>query len=140
MNRGGIGVGSASILLIFTVLCLAVFAMISFSTASTDRAMTDSWEKTVQEYYDADLLAEQILSEILAADKMPGAVLGIDLVTEADSQAKAVTVTYYVPVSEAKQLCVRVSLSERTYEVLEWRVLNTGEWDAGGGMTIWLGD
>lgn len=139
MKNGGTGIGSASILLIFTVLCLSVFAVISLSTSRTDKAITDNWEKTVREYYEADLLAEEIIADIIELDFVPDTLRGIAVSTEYDEQAGSKLITYNCPISDNKELCVKVLVRTESYDILEWRVLNTGVWETEGAPVIWPG-
>ena len=66
MNRSGFGIGSASMTLIFAVLCLTVLALISHVSADNDKALSDAEAKMVIGYYDADVLAERIVAELIA--------------------------------------------------------------------------
>ena len=59
-----LGTGTSSILMIFVVLCLTVFGVLSFSTASADQRLTDKALDGVTAYYAADALAEEALAQI----------------------------------------------------------------------------
>lgn len=50
----GIHVGSASIVMIFAVLCLTVFSTLSFVTANHERKLAEKSTLAVQQYYAAD--------------------------------------------------------------------------------------
>ena len=54
MKNGGIGVGSASIVLVFAVLCLTVFSLITLVVAGNDKVLVDAGAKLVTAYYEAD--------------------------------------------------------------------------------------
>ncbi len=57
-------VGGSSILTIFAVLCFIVFALLSLSTAKADRTLADKTVQATENYYKADLKAEEILAEL----------------------------------------------------------------------------
>lgn len=70
------GVGTSSILMIFVILCLTVFGVLSFSTARADQRLTEKALAGTAAYYDADARAEEALAQIDGilsdAEAMPG--------------------------------------------------------------------
>ena len=139
MNRSGMGVGSASIILVFAVLCLTIFALISFTAANVDKAMLDISLKTVHEYYEADTLAECILAEILESSATPKSLRGVDIISEIRGGVEHVR--FECTVSDTKNLYVEVAIYDGgAYDVLSWKVYNIGEWEADESLPVWLGD
>lgn len=59
-----IGVGVPSILMIFVVLCLTTFGVLSYSSAKADSSLTEKNGEHIKNYYAADAKAQTILSEI----------------------------------------------------------------------------
>lgn len=137
-NKSGLGVGSASIILVFAVLCLTIFALISFTAANVDRSMSEISLKTAKEYYEADTLAECILAEILEAEIMPETVRGVDIITEWDAFADYVM--FSCPVSETKSLFVKVAMYIDSYDIIAWQMQEAGEWETDGGLSVWTGE
>ena len=140
MNKSGMGVGSASIMLIFAVLCLTIFSLISLSVAGNDKALVDIESRLVAEYYDADALAESILAEILAADVIPSTVQGVNIETDWDWDLGAETASFYCPMSKEKQLYVKVAITEDSYDILSWRMWDIGDWVINENINVWLGE
>ena len=141
MNRSGMGVGSASIILIFAVLCLTIFTLISYTSANVDKAMSDISVEIIQSYYEADTLAECILAEILESDTTPDTVFGTDIESEWDFDIEHIK--FSCPVSDSKSLCVEVAIdggSSSSYEILMWKLSDIGEWEADDSLNVWLGD
>ena len=139
MNRSGMGVGSASIILIFAVLCLTIFTLISYTSANVDEAMSDISVEIIQSYYEADTLAECILAEILDSDVTPDTVFGRDIESEWDFDIERIK--FSCPVSESKSLCVELTIdSDSSHEILMWKLLDTSEWEADDSLNVWLGD
>lgn len=58
------GTGIASILMIFVVLCIATFGVLSFVSARADLALTETNAQTVQVYYGAEEQAQRIVSRL----------------------------------------------------------------------------
>lgn len=58
------GVGASSILMIFVVLCLTMFGVLSFVTANADYKISTKNANTVENYYKASSSAQQKLAEI----------------------------------------------------------------------------
>ena len=139
MNKGGPGAGSASILLVFTVLCLMIFAFITYEAAWSDKVMTDTWAQAVTEYYAADALAEDILAEILAADEIPKMVLDVEISVELDDEKDTEIASFSFPMSSKKMLNVRVAIYKDRFEILEWKTKDAGFWELDDSMSVWPG-
>jgi len=139
MNKGGIGVGSASIVLIFAVLCLTVFSLITYIVATNSKALVDAEAKLVLAYYEADLLAERILAEILNEGDIPDTILGVDIETAWNWETDKTTVQFACPVSDERSLFVRLLLSGDSYDILSWRMWDAGEWAIDEGLNVWPG-
>ena len=57
-------VGGSSLLVIFAVLCLTVFALLSLSSVQAERRLADAATQAVVDYHEADLRAEEILARL----------------------------------------------------------------------------
>ena len=140
MNKSGIGIGSASVVLVFAVLCLTIFALISYTAALNDRALTEVEIRLVKGYYEADTLAEFILAEILAADNIPDYTRGVTIETRWDWDLMAETVEFSCVISDEKELYVKVAFYGDSYDILSWRIQNTREWAIDTGLPVWQGE
>ena len=140
MNKGGIGVGSASIVLVFAVLCLTIFSLISFIVTQNTKALVDAEAEFVTGYYRADSRAELILAELLNSGTIPTQIQGIDINIEQDNDLESNIINFVYPIydTDYKDLFVRVSLGEKSYSVLSWRVIDNAEWEAAGSFNLWL--
>ena len=70
-SSGGI-TGGSSLLVIFAVLCIAVFAILSLSGSLASSRMADASIISVEGYYNADLQAEEILSKLRSGELPQG--------------------------------------------------------------------
>ena len=136
-NKGGIGVGSASIVLVFAVLCLTVFSLITYVVASNDKALVTAEVQLVTGFYEADALSERITAEILEADYIPASVQGIDIEHYWDMYMDAEVVEFTTPVSDKKALYVRLAVRGDSHDVLNWRMYDTDEWDFNDRLNVW---
>ncbi|MCL2753869.1 MAG: hypothetical protein FWE44_06960, partial [Defluviitaleaceae bacterium] len=115
MNKGGIG--SASIMLVFVVLCLTIFAIISLSPALTDRTLANAEVQLVQDFFAADTLAEQVLAEILASYEVPETIMGIEVQSHWSMELFLLMTSFIVPINETKILHVEVGLDFDSYQI-----------------------
>lgn len=126
----GMSVGSSSILSIFVILTLTTFAMLTLLTANADYKLSKKVATSTQEYYIADALAAQTLSEIdfiVFEEEDPISSLqkaGYTVVDEGDIYI----VSYALPINDIKQLYVQLQYAKDApkqtgeYEILSWQV------------------
>jgi len=126
MKKGMPGHGAVSIILVFTVLCMTLFAVITFSQASTDKALADAAAQMVIGYYDADTLAERVLAELRAGIHEKENVLGVEVnVADIGGSSK---VSFSIPVTLDKELTVEAVIRQHGYEILVWKMVDIGVW------------
>jgi len=140
MGKGGVGIGSASIVLVFAVLCLTVFTLITFVVSANDKALVDAEARLVTGYYEADSLAEQVLAVVLSSDEIPDTIYGVDIESVWDFEYGAETVSYFCPISDIKSLYVHVAIYYDTFDVISWRMWDIDEWEFDDSLNVWTGD
>ncbi len=101
-------VGGSSLLVIFAVLCLTVFALLSLSTVQADQRLGDASLKAIVSYYEADSEAEEIFAR-LRNGEMPDGV-----------EKKENRYRYRCPISERQTLVVELEQKENRWKVLVW--------------------
>lgn len=121
-------VGASSLLVIFAVLCLTVFALLSISTVRASQRLGDSAEAAVSGYYQADYMAEEILACLRDGEKPAG-------VNEADG-----VYSYACAISDTQALVVRVRVTNADYTVLRWQAVSTVDWKADDKILVWNGE
>lgn len=127
-------VGGTSLLVVFAVLCLTVFALLSLATVRSDTKLADASQRSVKEYYAADLQAQEILARLRAGETPEGVRLmgGDTLYAE-----------YVCPISDTQELQVSVALRPvrggMDYEILRWQAVPSVEWDTDEFIGIWDG-
>lgn len=127
--------GGSSLLVIFAILCLTVFALLSLSTVQADERIGKSSIDAVKGYYKADLEAETILAE-LRAGNVPE---GVELFEGEDS----VYASYECRISDTQELSVFIEFYGGLgddYTVLSWQAVSTVEWEPEEDFEYWDGE
>jgi len=137
MNKG-IGVGSASIVLVFAVLCLTIFTLITLTSAENDMAMASAEARLVKGYYEADTLAQLILADILRADAIPASVRGVEILSRRQENARIVT--FSCPISDRKELYVSIAIDGDSYNIRDWHMRDTVRWEMDANLSVWAGN
>ena len=96
-------VGISSLIVIFAVLCLTVFALLSISTARSQQRLADSMKAAVTGYYQADNAAEEILAALRRGEQPECVTRNGDIYT------------YACPISGTQMLAVSVRIEGETY-------------------------
>ena len=126
-RTGPMTVGASSLLVIFAVLCLTVFALLSVSTVQADRRLSDKAADAVTGYYAADCQAEEILARLRSGEIPEG-------VSE-----QAGVYSYACPISQTQTLTVSVTVEGPEYTILRWQAVSTARWQADDSLRVWDG-
>lgn len=121
-------VGGISLLVVFAVLCLTVFALLSLTTVRADQRLADAAVQNVTEYYAADYEAQAILAQLRAGEIPEGVSRNGDIYR------------YTCPVSSTRALEVEVQIRGTAYTVLRWQMAFTGEWNPDDSLDLWDGE
>ncbi len=125
-------VGGSSLLVIFAVLCLTIFALLSLSTVLADSRLGDASAEAVSAYYEADCRAEEILARIRAGEVPEGTIWTL---TDAGNVC-----SYGCPISDTQTLAVEVRVDgPDDYEILRWQAVSTAEWTPNDHLEVWDG-
>ena len=126
-------VGGVSLLVVFAVLCLTVFALLSLATVQADVRLADASAKAVSDYYAADCQAQEILARLQNGEQPEGVTF---------SGSGLLRAEYTVPISENQELQVSVVLrgiAHREYEIERWQAVSSGDWEFDNGLDLWDG-
>lgn len=120
--------GGSSLLVIFAVLCLTIFALLSLSTAQAGSRLSLRSAETVLSYYEADAAAEKLLAQ-LRNGEIPDSV-----------QVENNIYSYSCLISDTQELKVSIKLSEDgSYQILRWQSVPTVHWTADDSIDLWDG-
>ena len=120
--------GGSSLLVIFAVLCITLFALLGLSTAQAGERMSNAAAEAAAAYYKADLEAERILAQ-LRQGELPENV-------SCDNGIYA----WSCSVSARQRLDVEVRLEGDEYEILRWQLVSTTDWQADDDLKVWRGE
>lgn len=127
-------VGGSSLLVIFAVLCLTIFALLSMSTVQADRRLGDVAAKGVSGYYAADAQAEMLLAR-LRSGEIPEKV--------EVSGDEDLTVSYLCAISDTQALQVEVAFHGGLgddYRILRWQAVSIADWKPDDRIKVWDGE
>lgn len=121
------GVGISSLLVIFAVLCLTVFAILSVSTVQAQLRLAESTRRAAIGYYSADCRAESILARLRAGEHPENVEIDGDIYT------------YACKITETQVLAVCVEVKGTEYKILRWQAVSVAEWNAEDKLPVWDG-
>lgn len=104
-------VGGSSLLTTFSVLCLCIFALLSFVTAQAEKRLSDVAAAAVTDYYRADMEAEKIFARLRREETVSGVF------------EEAGIYSYACPISPSQTLEVELQKEGETWHVLRWQVV-----------------
>lgn len=132
MRKSGGVSGAVSLVMIFCVLCLAVFSALALVTADRESGLTEMAARSAEEYYRADHDAIRV-----AAALQRGASLPEDLDTEIVWDGD--TASFLLPIGDSQGLDVAVSIGDGEPRIIRWRTIYIGSWEPDGLLTLWDG-
>ena len=121
-------VGGSSLLVIFAVLCLIVFTLLTLSTVQANRRLSEASIQAVTDYYEADRQAEMIFAQ-LRSGQLPPQVekqrLSKDFPLPGTSIHTGDLYTYSCSISDSQILVVELHRDHGDWTVLRWQAVST---------------
>lgn len=114
-------IGITSIIFIFIVLCLSVFALLSVNSARQSLASVQRSADAVTRYYAADSSAQLWIHQVKAEGPTGEDVLEREF-----------------PISDSQTL--RVALDGATFEILSYQVVNNEVLEIDDSLQVWQGE
>lgn len=137
-KSSGINIGSASIIMVFAVLCLTVFAVLTFITANNEYKLADKSATAIKTYYEADtraVITEGKIRESIAKGNN-AEIEGVTVKTEADGRHY----TYAQTMDENQEIQVELLYTDGELKTLKWELVNVAEWSPDAGIKLWDGE
>ena len=132
--------GGSSLLVVFAVLALTVFALLSLSTVRADVRLGDATEKMVSGYYAADVKAQEILAKLRTGAPLPEDVEFETTISDYPDHSETIF-SYAVPISDTQELQVEVLVKpDGSYQVRRWQAAAVGDWTFDDSLDLWDGD
>lgn len=146
----GMGVGYVSVMLIFAVICLTIFAVLSFKAASSGDKFNERSGEFLKQYYAADTKAKETLSKLNDCafnastgmffeeefEEYASGVEGVSLKQTADG----FSASYSVVINDRQELAVSVLFNNSgRYTIEQWQSLTIYEEESGSHLGVWDG-
>ena len=122
--KNRITIGISSIVLIFMILCLAVFSLLSLSDAKSALTFAQKRAETVQIYYEADIEAQKFIRDYRALD--------------AEQKQSETTIVYELPMRSGQTL--HLELSADGSDILSYYVYNNTDYVIDSDLPVWGGN
>ncbi|MEA4815621.1 MAG: hypothetical protein VB120_02035 [Lachnospiraceae bacterium] len=134
-------IGLSSLVVIFAVLCLTVFSVLSLSSAIVEKNLAEKSAASVKEYYEADFKAAEYVDKLKEIYSFTGefedSSLGLEFEIEEALDGKYVS--YAVPINESQAISVVLKFSVDKMNIEEWKVVQTGDWTPDDSLNVWDG-
>jgi len=129
------GIGGASLVMIFAILCLTVFVVLTYLTASNEYNLAVKYSDSAKNFYKADEAAENIFAKLKNAYSLSGesglreasATNGVEI-SEGNDGTKFIC-SYNVEIDTSLDLLVEVALkNDGNWLRLKWNSYSSVEW------------
>ena len=143
-KRPGFNVGSASIIMVFAVLCLTIFSVLSLITANSDLRLSMRAAKSIEDFYLAEYLAETKVIDI--KEKLAGGSTPQSLVSSVDGikiekQGNKDVISFVQTVDDKRDIHIAlICETDMRLTVSEWRLLPNDNWNPDSGVEVWSGN
>ena len=122
--KNRITIGISSIVLIFMILCLAVFSLLSLSDAKSALTFAQKRAETVQIYYESDIEAQKFIRDYRSLD--------------AEQKQSETTIVYELPMRSGQTL--HLELSADGSDILSYYVYNNTDYVIDSNLPVWGGN
>jgi hypothetical protein len=146
-KSSGINAGLSSIVMVFAVLCLTIFAVLSMVTAGSEKKLVEKSAAAVENYYAADSECEETLGEIYEAWKgcssledVKTKLAGMDKMPEdlyMTIENGRLYISYSQSVDENQSLQVGLAADTQDFQIKAWQLARTGEWNIDEHIHVW---
>ena len=128
-------IGSSSLILIFIVLCLVTFSVLSLGNAKREDALSRRSADSVQEYYRADAAGETFLQ---LADQ--ALLKGDSLMPYLQSASGTYCTDVAMNAGQALRVELALDWEQKTYQVLSWKVYHQEDYEIDQSIPVWSGN
>ena len=132
MRRSGGVSGAVSLVMIFCILCLAIFSVLTLATADREFRLSEMTARNTAEYYRADHDATVIAAALRSGSPLPA---GIDVEIAWDGDRAS----FRLPVGDTLELDVVLSVRGGACEILRWQTVYAGSWEPDEFLNLWDG-
>ena len=131
-----ISIGITSLTVILCVLCLTVFAVLTLTTAISERELTEKRAEVTSDYYAAENEAAKLVNELQIAWE-----IGADLQEIAEKNGIVIEndiFRFQKAIDEGQELNVVLRL-ENGFEIEAWQIVSVVDWTPDESIQVWDG-
>ncbi|MCC2818849.1 hypothetical protein LK537_16230 [Lachnoclostridium pacaense] len=149
-SRNKVSIGASSLILIFIVLCMATFGLLSLSSAQGDLKLARRNADAVKGYYEADNKGQQWLKDVdgVLMEEMGKGQDSTQCSLEIKDRLgdlydrETGLISTDIPMDRGRSLRIELVLmcGEKRYEVKSWYVYNSEEYEIDTSMPVWGGE
>jgi len=149
-----VGIGAPSLMTIFLIISMLSFAVLSYMTSLADYRFAERREERSTAYHQASNESEITLSRMQSVlqavyeTSEPNSFYdnAIKAFGEYDVDPEHHSLTFRTPIRETQDLRVTIRLrqpehaGDRLFDIIEWRVVQTGDWVPDHSMNLMEGN
>lgn len=142
-NRG-VSVGITSIVTVFAVLCLTIFAVLTASTAAQEKKLAEKYAQAVSEYWTCDAACADTANALGAlwesgadADELRAAAEGMG--AQVTVRGDDLLVSYSVAENQVSRMDVQLRIGA-AFTVEQWQLTSDdADWTPDQSLPVWKG-
>lgn len=144
-RSSGINVGGASIIMVFSILCLTIFSVLTLITANSENTLAQKSADEVSAYYAADSKSVDKLAQIKSVVANQSSLEGISSAASALKTATVINgntlyISYSEKINKGQDLSVKLSTDGSKIKVIDWKVVNTSNWEPSSNIDFGKGN
>lgn len=141
-RRQSFSIGITSIAVIFTVVSLTIFAVLSVSTAVRERDLAEKYAGSVSEYWVADKKCTEIVNRLGGLWEQGAGSAELQAVAEENGaefydDGEVIYIYFEEPVNDSNSIAVSLEIGD-VFNITGWQELYTGDWDADMGLDLFI--
>ena len=144
-NSVGVNVGTISLLVIFLVMCLSIFSVLSLSTAKSELTLAEKSAWAVTGYFAADLACTEKVEQVVLLLQVGADIEGIiNLVQSLKGKATLTDdmllyLEFFQEIIPGLELQAVLVVEDGKMTVQSWKAVNIGTWEPDLGLNLWEG-
>ncbi len=145
-KTAGVNIGGASIIMVFSVLCLTIFSVLTLVSANAESSLANKSAKVVTDFYKADELATEKLASVYQIvdeqDSLQNVKANIEKISKdilVNEKNGMLYISYFETIDDSQQLAVVLRVDRKKVDIVNWKVENTGEWEPDNSLELWQG-
>ena len=120
--------GGSTLLVIFAVLCLLTFSLLTLSTALSNRRLSEASLSATTAYYAADCMAEETIAALRAGEMPPHVT------------CNGSTYSFSCPITEKQSLFVVLEEQGESWYITQYKTVTADDAEYDGTITVWDGE